>query len=72
MPYESPFSLPDYNDIGANLMRVARSYVVEHDKQNVLEFEATFSDTLTWSRASGAGLELPSLGSFELAICPNA
>jgi len=61
VPYESPFPLPDYNDIGANLMKVARSYVVEHDKQNVLGFEAAFNDTITWSRASGAGLELPSL-----------
>lgn len=71
-PYEPPFTLPNYKEVGSNLMRVARSYVVEQDKQNIIDFEATFDDSMSRILTLDAGgIELPSLGTFELTSCLN-
>lgn len=71
-PYEPPFTLPDYKEVGFNLMRVARSYVVEQDKQNIIEFEATFGDSMSHIVTFDAGgIELPLLGTFKLTFRSN-
>lgn len=64
-PYEPPFELPNYKELGANLWRAAHSYPVNNPPNYDAELD---SDELLkdagWSPSGGTGLQLAELGMY--------
>ena len=63
LPYEPPFEMPNYKELGERLFKAAHSYPVMNSPKYDEEFDAEeILKGSGWSPEGGSGLQLADLG----------